>query len=526
MRTKVAAQVVWTRPRRQFYHTNCTQSPLPPTTKNEGKPVKWIIGGFSHETNTFSTVPTGLDAFRANTYEVGEAAAEAVRNTETGMGGFLDVIEERGDEYVPTVLANATPSGLVTAEAYDEITGHITAAVRETTNADGVLLALHGAMVSEATDDGEGELLRRIREVVGDELPIVVILDLHSHITEQMVEQASVLIGYQKYPHTDIYERGVEAAGLIAQLACGEVDPIAVMEKPSLIPPCGTCHTDGGLYKELWEEALRPERPARILTTSLFAGFPYADIPPMGYVTLVYAAGDRETAQEEATHLTNMAWERRREFVYTPTPVAEAVRRALASQAKPVVIPDIADNPGGGGANDSVEILRELIRQGASRAAIASVYDPEVVRKAEETGLGNSLTTSLGATTDTMHGGPVHIQGTVSFLGDGRFQYKGSMTRGAWANMGRCAVLDIGGIRVIVSSERLQHRDPESFRACGIEPTEMDILVVKSAVHFRAAFGPLVAAIIPADGPGLTALDLTPFPFKRIRRPIFPLDEM
>ena len=471
-------------------------------------------------------MPTGLDAFRASTYEVGEAAAETARDTETGMGGFLDVIGERGDEYVPTVLANATPSGLVTAEAYDEITGHITAGVRRTRDADGLLLALHGAMVSEVTDDGEGELLRRIREVGGDALPIVVILDLHSHITEEMVDRASLIIGYQKYPHTDIHDRGVEAARLIAPLARGEVNPIAAMEKPPLIPPCGTCHTEGGLNKELWEEALRRERPQSVVSTSLFAGFPYADIPPMGYVTLVYTDGDAESARKEAAHLSDMAWKRRAEFVYTPTPVVEAVHRALASAAKPVVIPDIADNPGGGGANDSVEILRELMRQGATSAAIASVYDPQVVKKAQEAGLGNSLQTSLGATTDTQHGAPVDVQATVSFLGDGRFQYKGSMTRGAWANMGRCAVLDVRGIRIIVTSERLQHRDPEGFRACGIEPTEMDILVVKSAVHFRAAFGPLAGAIIPADGPGLTALDLTPFPFKRIRRPIFPLDDM
>jgi microcystin degradation protein MlrC len=488
--------------------------------------MQWIIGGFSHETNTFSNVSTDLAAFGAHTYAVGDEAVETARGTGTGMGGFIDAIEGRGDTFVATALASATPSGLVTREAYEEIAGHIVEGVRQHPDVDGVLLALHGAMVAEGIDDGEGELLGRIRAVAGNDMPIVVVLDLHSHITEEMVARASVIIGFQKYPHTDIYERGVEAAQLIARLATGEVRPVVAMEKPPLIPPCSTCNTEGGLYKELWAEALRPGRAAQIVSTSLFAGFPYADIPPLGFAVLVYADGDEGAARAEAGHLSAMAWDRRREFIYKPTPVVEAVTRALASEAKPVVIPDIADNPGGGGANDSVEILRELMRQGAQSAAIAAIYDPEVVAQAVEAGVGQSLKAVLGAKTDPMHGESVEIEGIVRFSGDGRYQYKGEMTRGAWANMGRSVVIDVDGIRIIVCSERLQQRDPEVFRACGIEPTEVDILVVKSAVHFRAAFGPLAGAIIEADGPGLTALDLSPFPFKRIRRPIFPLDDI
>ena len=488
--------------------------------------MQWIIGSFAHETNTFSSVATGLSAFEAHTYVVGNAVEESIRGTRTCTGGFIDALEARGEAFVPTVFAHATPSGLVTAAAYEEIAGRIVDGVEAHPQAVGVLLELHGAMVADGFDDGEGELLRRVRRALGPDKPIVVTLDLHSHITDTMLANASMLVGYQKYPHTDMYERGLEAAGLAARIAAGEIRPVAAVEKPPLIPPCATCHTEAGLYKELWETALRPARPEAVVSTSLFAGFPYADIPPLGFAVLVYADGDVQAARTEAGFLRATAWARRGEFAYTPTPPAEAVRRALASAAKPVVMPDIADNPGGGGANDSVEILRHLLEQGAPNAALAAIYDPEVAAAGAAAGLGGRLKARLGAKTDALHGAPLDVEGEVRFVGDGRFQYKGEMSRGAWANMGPCIVLQIDGVAVVVCSERLQQRDPEVFRYCGIDPEEADILVVKSAVHFRAAFAPLAGTIVEADGPGLTALDLKPFPFRRIRRPIYPLDEI
>ncbi|MBT3604197.1 MAG: M81 family metallopeptidase, partial [Candidatus Latescibacteria bacterium] len=380
------------------------------------------------------------------------------------------------------------------------------------------------AMVVEGIDDGEGHLLGLIREVIGDEMPLVVVLDLHSHITEELVDRASMLIGYQKYPHTDMGERGREAAQMIVRIAKGEVTPVVSLNKPPMIPVCGTCHTEGGLYKEMWEVALRSDRPEGILSTSLFAGFSYADIPPMGHAIVVYADGDMDVAKTEADQMAQMAWDRRAEFLYTPTSVPDAIRQALAVEGQPVVIADIADNPGGGGSNDGVEILRELITQGVTRAALATIYDPKVVEEAIEVGVGNMLTTSLGAKTDDFHGQAMDVTGCVRSIWDGHFTYKGPMSRGASASLGTCAVLDIGGILVIVSSKRIQSRDPEMFRAAGVDPMDQKILVVKSAVHFRAGFNPIAADIIIADAPGLTALNLSQFDFKRIQRPLYPID--
>jgi microcystin degradation protein MlrC len=487
--------------------------------------MKWIVGGFSHETNTFSTIPTDLAAFKARSWGVGDEIREKLAGTRTAIGGFLDVIDGRGDEAVLTVAASATPSGKVTVDAFDTITGYLVDGVKANPDADGILLSLHGAMVPEHTDDGEGETLTRVREAAGDAIPIVVVLDLHSHITETMVEKATAIIGFQKYPHTDPVDRGVDAAKLIAKVAEGTARPVAALEKPPLIPVCGTCNTEFGFYVDLWAEALRPDRSEKILASSLFAGFSYADIPHMGYAVLVYADGDEAVAREEAKRLANSAWEGREAFRYKPTSIADAVTRAIEAPEKPLVINEMADNPGGGGSNDSVAVLRELIAQGVTSAAVGTIYDPQVVEACEKIGVGNTIKATLGAKSDDMHGEPIEIEGRVRLIYDGHFTYKGPMSQGAPGSIGKAAVIDVNGIQVIACSHRAQTLDPEVFRSAGIEPNDVDIVLVKSAVHFRAGFAPVAKEIITADGPGLTSLDLSIFPWSNIRRPLWPIDD-
>ncbi|HIJ55088.1 MAG TPA: M81 family metallopeptidase [Deltaproteobacteria bacterium] len=487
--------------------------------------MKWIIGAFLHETNNFSVVPTDLNAFQAQVFKTGDEIIESALGTKTPISGFIDVMNKRGDRIIPTAAASATPSGLVTKEAYKTVADIILNGVSHHLDSDGILLALHGAMMAEGFDDGEGELLEKIRAIVGPDMPIVAVLDLHSHITRKMLEHATMLVGYQKYPHTDTYERGIEAAELITRIVQEAVSPVYAIEQPPILPPCSTCNTESGLYRSLWEEALRPDRSYQILSTSIFAGFPHADHPDAGMSVLTYAM-DQDTAETEVHYLSDILWKRRKEFLYTPTSIPHAVKQAVSCTAKPVVISDMSDNPGGGSANDGVEILKELIRQNVKNAAISAIYDPEVVKIAEVAGIGNDIETTLGAKTDKLHGTPIDIKANVENMTDGRFQYKGPMTHGAWGNLGPTAILNINGSRVIVTSERIQSRDPEIFRACGIEPTEMEILVVKSSVHFRAGFKDIAEKIIVADGPGLTAADLTLLPYKRIRRPMFPIDEI
>ena len=487
--------------------------------------MKWVIGSFSHETNNFSVVHTGLDAFKAQIFQTGNEILQSAPETKTPIAGFIDVMSKRGDQIIPTVAAAATPSGLVTKRAYETITGIILDGVARHRDSNGILLALHGAMMAEEIDDGEGELLEKIRSIVGPDLPIVTVLDLHSHITPKMLSNATMLIGYHKYPHTDTYERGVEAAELILRMVEEGIASHYAIEQPPILPPCSTCNTESGLFRTLWEKALRSNRPEALYSTSIFAGFPYADHPNAGISILTYAT-DPETASGEARYLSDILWQRRKEFSYTPNPIPDAVKQAASIKDKPVVISDMSDNPGGGSSNDSVEILEELVRQQINNAAVACIYDPEIVKIASNAGIGARIDVTLGAKTDNLHGSPFKTRAVVENLVDGRFQYKGPMTHGAWGNLGLSAILNINGIRTIVASERIQARDPEIFRACGIEPMDMDILVVKSAVHFRAAFREIAKAVIVADGPGLTTADLTLLPYQRIRRPMFPIDNI
>lgn len=488
--------------------------------------MKWIVGGFSHETNTFSSVATGLAQFRERQYAEGDEIAAQLGGTRTKIGGFLDVIRRRGDKAVLTVSASATPSGRVTEEAFDAISERILDGAGKHPDANGMLLDLHGAMATEGSDDGEGRVLARVRQAVGPEMPIVVALDLHSHVTDRMVEHADLLIGYQKYPHTDMYERGVEAANLIVRIASGELQPVCALRKPGMIPVPATCNTEWGPYKSLWQDALRTDRPGDIISTSLFAGFPWADVPQIGFAVLVYADGDEDLARAEAERLSEKAWNQRWAFLYTPTSIQEAVSRALAVSGRPAVIPDVADNPGGGGSNDSVEIVRELLARKAPSAAVATIYDRSVVQEAIQAGVGSRISTRLGAKTDDLHGEPLEIDAQVRMISDGRYRIRGAMSQGAWANTGPTAALEVNGVQILVASHRVQTYDTEAFRSLGIDPIDTDILVVKSAMHFRAAFSPIASAVIVADGPGLSSNDLSRFPFRRIKRPLFPIDEL
>jgi len=211
-------------------------------------------------------------------------------------------------------------------------------------------------------------------------------------------------------------------------------------------------------------------------------------------------------------------------FAYHPTSIEDAVSRGRNASEGPVVIADMSDNPGGGSSNDGVEVLRELLKQNVTRAAVGTIYDPKVVQEAVGVGVGQTIKTSLGAKTDDMHGKPIEIEGRVRLIYNGRFQYKGPMSRGAWGDIGTAAVINVNGIDVIACSKRVQTRDPEVFRSAGIDPFDNDILAIKSAVHFRAGFKPIAKDIVIADGPGLTSLDLSIFPYTKIRRPMWPID--
>jgi microcystin degradation protein MlrC len=259
---------------------------------------------------------------------------------------------------------------------------------------------------------------------------------------------------------------------------------------------------------------------------SIFAGFPLADIHDAGLSIYVATHDDAALAAKLADDLEAVAWEHRREFVHRATPVREAVAEALALDVRPVVLADIADNTGGGAAGDGTEILRELLRVQAPSATVACVWDPQAAAACTRAGVGATLTLDVGGKIDDRHGAPVTMQGRVAALSDGAFVHTGPMLRGLPGRLGPTAVLQAGGVKVILISHRWQTLDPEMIRAAGIDPLREQILVVKSTIHYRAAFEPIAAHVIEVDAPGLSSSNLSNFDFQRVRRPIFPLDDL
>jgi microcystin degradation protein MlrC len=487
--------------------------------------VRVFVAMLSHETNTFSSIPTDRRQFEAHDLRYGGELLEAFRGTGTCLGGMIEAAGRRGLTLVPSLAASASPAGRVTKAFYGEARDRLLADLRAAQPVDGVLLDLHGAMVVEGLDDGEGDLLRAVRATVGP-VPIAVTLDFHANVTRAMVEAATLLHGYKTYPHVDMEARGREAAARLADVAAGRIRPTVAYRQPPLLPPIAGQLTTRGPMRRLYDQADAMERRPGVVSVSIFAGFPLADIHDAGLSVYVVTDGDQALADALADELAAAAWALRREFLHTALPVRDAVARALALDGRPVVLADIADNTGGGAAGDTTEILRELLRVGARPATVAGLWDPAAARACVEAGVGATVSLAVGGKIDPAHGAPLTVTGRVRTLSDGRFVYRGPMLRGVEGRLGPTAVLDVNDVKLVLISHRRQTLDPEMIRVVGIDPLGEKILVVKSSIHYRAAFEPIARAILEVDAPGLSSSSLGRFAFTRVRRPIFPLDDI
>jgi microcystin degradation protein MlrC len=490
--------------------------------------VRVFVAMVSHETNTFSSIATDRRQFEARDLRYGGEIVEAYRGTGTCLGGMIDVATQRGFTLLPSVAAAASPAGRVSKTFYEEVKRRLLEDLGAAAALDGILLDLHGAMVPEGLEDGEGDLLAAVRKVVGPDVPVVVTLDLHANVTATMARHATLLHGYKTYPHIDMAERGQEAATRLADILEGRLSPTVALRQPALLPPIAGQLTARGPMRRLYDLASEMEQRAGVVSISIFAGFPLADIRDAGLSVYVATHAAPSLAEECADLLAATAWEQRREFIHRAPPVPEAVARALtlSAQGGPIVLADIADNPGGGAAGDTTEILRELLRVGARGTTLACLWDPQAVQTCLGAGVGSTITLSVGGKIDPRHGAPLTVTGRVRTLSDGRFVHKGPMLRGLEGRLGPTAVLDVDGVKIILISHRWQTLDPEMIRFVGIDPAGERLLVVKSTIHYRAAFEPLARAIIEVDAPGLSSSNLGRFDFTRVRRPIFPLDDL
>ena len=491
--------------------------------------MRLVIAMMKHETNTFSPVPTDLCRFGQRGLHRGAAVVAAYEKTNTPLAAYLDLAREIGAEIVTPIAAEAPPSGPVQRAAYEEMAGTIVDAVKA--GCDGVMLDLHGAMVAEHHDDGEGELLARIRAAVPG-IPICVTLDMHCNLTQAMVENCDVMIGYKTYPHVDMYEVGAKIGRVFIDKLEGRVDPVMVWGQAAVLAQTLRMGTADEPMKSLQADA-RAAETGKILAATFFGGFPMADIHDAGVSAVIVADRDRGQAEQLRDSLLARAWAARAEFVYRHRDLAATLAEASRLQnaipiGRPVVLLDHADNVASGGTSDVMDVIAEALRQEIPDIAVATVFDPDAVQRMKAAGVGARITLDLGGKADMPSIGrrprPLRVSGRVAHLADGRWRIEGPMYTGVMADTGPTAVLDLGRMKIVVVSYHHEPFDLGIFTANGIDPTAQRYLLLKSRIHYRAGFAPLASHTFTCDGNGVTTSDNAALRFKKIRRPIFPLD--
>ncbi len=488
-----------------------------------GQPYRIAVGGFQHETNTFATTKATYDVFvKAGAWPGltrGEALFDDVAGINIAIAGFIEAARRAGHELLPLSWSQATPSAQVTEDAYERIVGQMVADLAAMENLDGLYLDLHGAMVAEHIDDGEGELLRRIRKAVGPALPIVVSLDLHANITPEMVALADCLEAYRTYPHIDMAATGRRAAGHLDALLTGTGGRFkAFRQLPFMIPLTSGC-TYEGPAREVYREVKLLAREPGVTGVSFACGFCPADFPGAGASLVTYGTS-QQAADDAAEALYAAAVERESAFALEVLSPAEAVRegmRIAAHADKPVILADAQDNAGGGGSSDTTGLLKALLTAGAEGAVLAVLYDPAAAEAAHAAGPGATLSLALGGASGIPGDSPLEGRFTVAALGDGRFTGTGPFYKGARMQLGLMALLEIHGVRVVVASHKVQAADQAMLRHLGVEPAEQRILALKSSVHFRADFQPLAETVLVVVSPGFVVLDNRQLAFRRLR---------
>jgi microcystin degradation protein MlrC len=480
------------------------------------------VGAFLHETNTFAPTRATYDDFVHGggwpAMAGGAEVLKVMRNINVGLAGFVDAAEANGWELVPTISCGATPSAHVTEDAYERIAKVMIEGIAAAGRIDAVYLDLHGAMVSEHLDDGEGEILSRVRRVIGRDLPLVVSLDLHANVTPEMMEQADALIAYRTYPHVDMADTGRAAADHLALLLkTKQRFAKAFRQLPFLIPISWQAtydHPAKAIYQKL--AALQS---AGVPTLSFAPGFPAADFVHCGASVFAYGRTqqDADAAADEIAALVERHEDDFDGRIYSPD---EGVRHAIElakTASKPIVIADTQDNPGAGGDSDTTGMLRALVRNSAKRAALGVICDPQSAKAAHTAGVGATVTLALGGKSGIPGDAPYKESFVVEKLSDGKFVAPGPYYGGRDMDMGPSAALRIGDVRVVVSSHKAQLADQSMYRYVGIEPTEQAILVNKSSVHFRADFEPIAEKLLICAAPGAMPADTAALPWTRLR---------
>ncbi|MCB1694216.1 MAG: M81 family metallopeptidase [Pseudomonadales bacterium] len=478
--------------------------------------MRIAIAGIGHETNTYCKDLTPASHFHV---ERGEQILRA-RGTETSIGGALETCDELGIEPVPILMAGTQPSGTIEFSAYDGFKQEILEGLAKAMPLDGVFLDLHGAGVVDGISDLEGDLVRSIRDVVGEAVPITATFDLHGNITQDMADALDGGFACHQYPHIDLHHRAREAILLIKRMLEENFRPVLHVETLPLLMPTTT--TFVGIGKETLADVLAEENADDVIDVSWFHGFPYADTPHVGTHIMVTTTGSRERAEQVGKSVATGIWKNREKFRPKSLSAEEAVAEAMASEAHPVIINETSDNTGGGTPGDGTHLLKAMLDAKLEKACFGFIVDAEVAEQAHKAGVGADITVNLGGKYDDLHGDTLTLNAYVKALHDGRLVMR-AMGKGSPMHLGKLARLVVDGIDIIVASRRSQTFDIGPFLAVGIDVTEYDIVALKSSNHFRAGFQDIAAKIVTADPPGLTTHHIEVFERQHAPGPMWPI---
>jgi microcystin degradation protein MlrC len=496
-------------------------------------PKRFVIAQIKHETNTFSPITTHYESFgHGKGPRYGDDAKRALTGTNSPFAAFLDVAAREGATAVTPIAAESWPSNKTSRGTFERLVQPLEDAVRA--GCDAVFLDLHGAMVVEGSDDAEGEILKRVRQIAPG-VPLAVAFDYHTNLSADIVANATVIAGYKTYPHVDMYETGRLAGEILARSLRGEIEPTMAWGWLPLVPSIMRHAPEDGPSGEIIGLAREAEREGRVLAATLLPAFAHADTPYTGCSAVV--VGDARRGGKEAAHrvceaMLEIAWGRREEYVYRPRPlsdsIAEAARIGNAHPPGPVLLIDHCDNCGSGGAQDVMTVVEAVLEHRLEDVAIAPIRDPGAVARMVEAGIGANVTLALGGKTDMpaigLNGRPLTVSGRVRTITDGEIAFTGPMYTGVRSSLGRSAVLDTGRAEIVVTERHHEPFDLVILRHFGIEPTAKRFIMLKSRIHYRAGFKPIAAAIVECQGEGVTNADLSVYRYEKLKRPIYPLD--
>jgi len=486
-----------------------------------------LTAEISHETNSFSLHKTGKHAFMARYALMGVAAIAERGSENTELAGFLDTGRAYGWHVEHVLSAAAGPSGKIRRKAFDWLCEPIITAIRKN-SFDGLLLGLHGAMGLDFCEDGEGELLRRIRSVVGAEMPIAITLDPHANVSNLMCALADIIVSFKTYPHIDMRDTGRHAAEILHRAMAGEIKPRTIRVSRPMLEEVNGGRTDIGPMIERIASARRYEKQADVFAVSINAGFAGADITEVGPTVLVTGQGNFTAHRAFAETIADDIWNKRFDVLNDYLSVSEAA--AIAATYKPdqgpLIIADYADNPGAGGYGDSTALLCAMLEAGVTNACFGPMVDGEAVEELHSSVVGERVQIVLGGKTDPLYGGgPLTLEAELVSVSDGHFIGDGPMIHGLHGSFGPSAVLRVGGVEILLVTIARQILDLQQFRAFGIDPESKHVVALKSMQHFRAAFEPIAGHVIVCDSGALCTPRYDRLPYRNVPRPIFPLDQ-